>query len=136
MPGERKPVPVIKGADGAVEPGKTLLQNLLKGIGNAELAVYDDGVAAALPHAQGLYEPAVAAGRPRAGGVLVLGSILGGGLLGKTPIGGLGPGLNQAVRLLPEKHQNGDYNSQKRPGQEKGGDGPAGGAGKPYVYAA
>ena len=48
MPGERKPVPVIKGADGAVEPGKPLLQNLLKGIGNAELAVYDDGVAAAL----------------------------------------------------------------------------------------
>ena len=131
MAGKRKAVPVIKGADGAVEPGKPLLQNLLKGIGNAELAVYDDGVAAALPHAQGLYEPAVAAGRHRAEVVLVIEDILGRDLLGKIPVAGLGPGLNQAVRLLPEKHQNGDYNSQKRPGQEKGGDGPAGGAGKP-----
>ena len=131
MPGERKPVPVIKGADGAVEPGKPLLQNLLKGIGNAELAVYDDGVAAALPHAQGLYEPAGAAGRHRAQGVLGIEDTPGGDLLGKISAAGLRPGLNQAVRLLPEKHQNGDYNSQKRPGQEKGGDGPAGGAGKP-----
>ena len=62
MPGERKPVPVIKGADGAVEPGKPLLQNLLKGIGNAELAVHNHRMAAACAHAQGLYKPAVAAG--------------------------------------------------------------------------
>lgn len=58
VPGQGKAVFVVKAADGAVEPGKPLLQNLLKGIGNAELAVHNHRMAAACAHAQGLYKPA------------------------------------------------------------------------------
>ena len=106
-PCHREAVFIVKIPQGSVEAGRPFLQNLLEGIGHAELPVYDDLMPVPHPQAQGLHYFPVPSGGHRAQIVLVVVHVLGRRPPGKVPAAGLSPGSDDGIRRLAEEDEDG-----------------------------
>ena len=121
---------VVQTPNCSMEMGRAFFQQLLKGVGNAQLSVDQHLVAVAFSSSQGLDYFFVAACRYGAQIMLVKPDIGRWGLLGKIPVGGLSPSADQAVRLLTEQHQNTGDDAQQWQGSNQRQYRPCGNVGK------
>ena len=108
-----------------MEPGSFFFQDLLEGIGYAELSVYDHLMAVPHPETGGLYDIFVPACGHGTEIMFVIIDILGSNSLREVPLRCFRECSYDGVRPLARQEQQRDQNAQQRPHQQKGGKRPA-----------